>query len=240
METIVEEKPLDLTNSPPNAATQQQEQQPLSESVQALLDATRNSHQGGSSIMIDLQRIIKANHAMVISKMQAAFVAAATQQQRQIIHSPPLMSLMSSTPPLSPDTSIDSPTSMAEQQQPPVSIQKFQTFRENMLKQFAINKTKRWRCSSSPTSSSEASLLPSSEIGDKRKDEVKDATYWERRKKNNEAAKRSRDARRAKEDEIAIRAAFLEQENSQLKWEIAKMKAEIVRLKSLLLGNASK
>lgn len=26
--------------------------------------------------------------------------------------------------------------------------------------------------------------------------------YWERRKKNNEAAKRSRDARRAKEDEV--------------------------------------
>ncbi len=32
-----------------------------------------------------------------------------------------------------------------------------------------------------------------------------DNIYWERRRKNNEAAKRSRDARRAKEDEIAIR-----------------------------------
>ena len=28
--------------------------------------------------------------------------------------------------------------------------------------------------------------------------------YWERRKKNNEAAKRSRDARRAKEDEVGV------------------------------------
>ena len=34
---------------------------------------------------------------------------------------------------------------------------------------------------------------------------IKDNTYWERRRKNNEAAKRSRDARRAKEDEIALR-----------------------------------
>lgn len=35
--------------------------------------------------------------------------------------------------------------------------------------------------------------------------DTKDDAYWERRRKNNEAAKRSRDARRAKEDEIALR-----------------------------------
>ncbi|XP_020277550.1 protein giant, partial [Pseudomyrmex gracilis] len=45
----------------------------------------------------------------------------------------------------------------------------------------------------------------------------KDSTYFEKRRKNNEAAKRSRDARRAKEDELAIRVAFLEQENTLLK-----------------------
>ena len=32
--------------------------------------------------------------------------------------------------------------------------------------------------------------------------------YWERRKKNNEAAKRSRDARRAKEDEVDMKDFF--------------------------------
>ena len=57
----------------------------------------------------------------------------------------------------------------------------------------------------------------------------------ERRKKNNEAAKRSRDSRRAKEDEIAIRAAFLEQENLQLKWEAARLKTEIGRLRASLV-----
>lgn len=46
---------------------------------------------------------------------------------------------------------------------------------------------------------------------------VKDSAYFERRKKNNAAAKKSRDRRRIKEDEIAIRAAFLERENLELK-----------------------
>lgn len=64
--------------------------------------------------------------------------------------------------------------------------------------------------------------------------EGKDAAYWERRRKNNEAAKRSRDARRAKEDEIAIRAAFLEQENIQLKYENATLRNEAAKLRCLL------
>ncbi|XP_026668881.1 uncharacterized protein LOC108624385 [Ceratina calcarata] len=62
----------------------------------------------------------------------------------------------------------------------------------------------------------------------------KDAAYWEKRRKNNEAAKRSRDARRAKEDEIAIRAAFLEHENSQLKYELCLLRAQAEKLRSLI------
>ncbi|CAG9857263.1 unnamed protein product [Phyllotreta striolata] len=61
-----------------------------------------------------------------------------------------------------------------------------------------------------------------------------DPGYWEKRKKNNEAAKRSRDARRAKEDEIAIRCAFLEQENIQLKFRLAAMENERERLQSIV------
>jgi hypothetical protein len=45
----------------------------------------------------------------------------------------------------------------------------------------------------------------------------KDAAYLLKRKKNNAAAKRSRDLRRAKEDELAIRVSFLERENKALK-----------------------
>ncbi|KAK7939401.1 hypothetical protein WMY93_002727 [Mugilogobius chulae] len=41
-------------------------------------------------------------------------------------------------------------------------------------------------------------------------DEQKDEKYWSRRKKNNLAAKRSRDARRLKENQITVRASFLE------------------------------
>jgi bZIP factor len=63
---------------------------------------------------------------------------------------------------------------------------------------------------------------------------MKDEAYWERRRKNNEAAKRSRDARRAKEDEIAIRASFLEQENLKLHFEVCALKNETAKLRCLL------
>lgn len=65
-------------------------------------------------------------------------------------------------------------------------------------------------------------------------DEQKDEAYWERRRKNNDAAKRSRDARRAKEDEIALRAALLEQENLKLRVEVAALKTETARLRCML------
>merc|ERR1711963_81782 len=57
-------------------------------------------------------------------------------------------------------------------------------------------------------------------------DERKDEKYWERRRKNNMAAKRSRDARRAKETQIAIQATFLERENKTLAQELSKARAE--------------
>ena len=41
---------------------------------------------------------------------------------------------------------------------------------------------------------------------------MKDERYWHRRQKNNVAAKRSRDARRIKENQIALRASFLEKQ----------------------------
>ena len=68
-------------------------------------------------------------------------------------------------------------------------------------------------------------------------DEIKDEAYWERRRKNNEAAKRSRDARRAKEDEIAIRAAFLEQENLKLRFELANLKNETAKLRCMIYNS---
>jgi len=45
----------------------------------------------------------------------------------------------------------------------------------------------------------------------------KDEKYWAKRCKNNVAARRSREARRLKENQIALRAAFLERENTSLK-----------------------
>ena len=57
-------------------------------------------------------------------------------------------------------------------------------------------------------------------------DEHKDEKYWSRRKKNNVAAKRSRDARRVKENQIALRANFLESENQILRAKLEKVLKE--------------
>ena len=57
-------------------------------------------------------------------------------------------------------------------------------------------------------------------------EECKDDKYWERRRKNNMAAKRSRDARRAKETQVAVKASFLERENKALALELSKARAE--------------
>ncbi|XP_071487267.1 thyrotroph embryonic factor-like [Diadema antillarum] len=65
-------------------------------------------------------------------------------------------------------------------------------------------------------------------------DEQKDERYWERRRKNNIAAKRSRDARRIKENQIVIRAAYLEKENGALKEDILDLKKENSTLKKII------
>ncbi|CAG2185850.1 unnamed protein product [Mytilus edulis] len=66
-------------------------------------------------------------------------------------------------------------------------------------------------------------------------DEQKDGKYFERRKRNNNAAKKSRDARKSREDEIAIRASFLEKENAILRAQVGTLREEASSLKHLLL-----
>ncbi len=56
--------------------------------------------------------------------------------------------------------------------------------------------------------------------------ELKDEKYWARRKKNNLAAKRSRDARRMKENQIAVTASYLEHENEMLRKQLEEYKRE--------------
>merc|ERR1711862_535788 len=54
--------------------------------------------------------------------------------------------------------------------------------------------------------------------------EAKDGKYWEKRIKNNVAARRSREARRLKENQIALRASYLEQENTKLRQDLEESK----------------
>lgn len=68
-------------------------------------------------------------------------------------------------------------------------------------------------------------------------DQQKDDTYWEKRKKNNISAKRSREARRMKEEQIAVRVVYLEQENLQLRTEVSLLKTEIEKLRCMLYNS---
>ena len=69
---------------------------------------------------------------------------------------------------------------------------------------------------------------------------MKDGKYFERRKRNNLAAKKSRDARKAREDEIAVRASFLEKENAILRAQVATLREEANSLRQLLLQKRSR
>ncbi|XP_062335742.1 TEF transcription factor, PAR bZIP family member b isoform X1 [Osmerus eperlanus] len=64
--------------------------------------------------------------------------------------------------------------------------------------------------------------------------EQKDDKYWSRRKKNNMAAKRSRDARRLKENQITVRASFLERENAALRQQVAELRKDCGRCKNTM------
>ena len=56
---------------------------------------------------------------------------------------------------------------------------------------------------------------------------IKDRRYWDRRIKNNIAAKRSRDAKRLKETTVVKRWTLLEEENKHLKEQIKNMKRRL-------------
>merc|ERR1712012_759032 len=58
----------------------------------------------------------------------------------------------------------------------------------------------------------------------------KDDKYWEKREKNNTAARRSREARRLKENQIALRVAHLERENGSLMQTLGSAQFDVTKL----------
>ena len=58
--------------------------------------------------------------------------------------------------------------------------------------------------------------------------------YWERRRRNNASAKKSRDARRARELQTQIKLAFLEKENMRMLAELMAVRQENVCLRRVL------
>ena len=65
-------------------------------------------------------------------------------------------------------------------------------------------------------------------------DNLKDDKYWERRRKNNAAAKRSREERLQKEAEVARQANGLVAENTELKRSLAEALLDNQQLKERL------
>ena len=59
----------------------------------------------------------------------------------------------------------------------------------------------------------------------------RDDKYWERRRKNNLAAKKSRDSRRIRENQMRLRVLCLENANQMLKEEMDRKDAELSNLK---------
>ncbi|KAG7200599.1 hypothetical protein KM043_001157 [Ampulex compressa] len=70
-------------------------------------------------------------------------------------------------------------------------------------------------------------------------DDQKDEKYYERRKRNNQAAKKSRDARKIREDHIALRATMLEHENAILRAQIVTLREEAQSLRHMLIKQQS-
>jgi len=63
--------------------------------------------------------------------------------------------------------------------------------------------------------------------------EQKDSAYYEKRQRNNESAKRSRDARRLKEQQTQDRLAYLEHENTRLSMENQALRYQLSQFNAL-------
>lgn len=70
-------------------------------------------------------------------------------------------------------------------------------------------------------------------------DECKDSAYWERRKRNNESAKRSREMRRMKEQRNTIRMLCLEKENFELRTQLDLVNKELDRMRQMMYTKGS-
>ncbi|XP_060881351.1 transcription factor VBP-like [Metopolophium dirhodum] len=65
--------------------------------------------------------------------------------------------------------------------------------------------------------------------------EKKDAKYFEKRKRNNMAAKKSREAKRRRDNEMALKLFLLEKENMMLKFRLSTVSEELEIIKRTLV-----
>lgn len=82
-----------------------------------------------------------------------------------------------------------------------------------------------------------AKAVPRRPRGEKKPipEDLKDGKYFERRKRNNLAAKKSRDQRKVRESQVCQRATLMEKENAVLRAQVGTLRDEAGSLRSLLL-----
>ena len=80
------------------------------------------------------------------------------------------------------------------------------------------------------------SRTPRTKVADNKKDDK----YWERRRRNNLAAKRSRESKRAYHMEVAQKTVLLEKENAELRKTLQNLKAKIDKTERKLCKTTEK
>jgi len=100
-------------------------------------------------------------------------------------------------------------------------------------------RSKRFQTSRNSIDSRKSDISMKNHLGKRRSknpmpENSKDDKYWRRRAKNNEAAKRSREAKRQKEDEVLQKVDVLEGENKLLRRKLEEARSEIRVLKAQL------
>ena len=83
------------------------------------------------------------------------------------------------------------------------------------------------------TDGKDNSLIPSKKRARIVPVEEKNENYYQKRARNNDSAKRSRDARRTKEQDIQERVIYLEHENSRLAMENQAIRYKLSQLRAL-------
>ena len=120
-------------------------------------------------------------------------------------------------------------------------MDEYNSYSPEHRERFTLSRKRRNSCSNSEVSTSGDDAEKNEGFSDSKQRSnggsdgaVRDEIYWERRRRNNLAAKRSRDAKRTREIDNHRKATYLEAENTKLREELLLLREENAKLKDVL------